>query len=151
MAEPIDIVFDGHCVFCTRALHMLRRLDVAHVMRQYDSHDTEVIRTRFPMLAGADFENAMFTVVRGRVYRRYFQSERWGGYARSSAWVDAVQNPYVGPWLLAVWVASALCLVFGEFVVLAAGVNLLLCHYLFIRMRWRGVLRGMGAPGFIAF
>ena len=83
--------------------------------------------------------------------RRYFQSERWGGYARSSAWVDAVQNPYVGPWLLAVWVASALCLVFGEFVVLAAGVNLLLCHYVFIRMRWRGVLRGMGAPGFIAF
>jgi len=72
MAEPIDIVFDGHCVFCTRALHMLRRLDVAHVMRQYDSHDTEVIRTRFPMLAGADFENAMFTVVRGRVYCGYF-------------------------------------------------------------------------------
>ena len=33
--------------------------------------------------------------------RRYFQSERWGGYAQSSAWVDAVQNPYVGPWLLA--------------------------------------------------
>ena len=83
--------------------------------------------------------------------RRYFQSERWGGYAQSSPWVDAVQNPYVGPWLLAAWVASALCLVFGTLVVVAAGVNLLLCHYFFIRMRWRGVLRGMGAPGFIAF
>ena len=83
--------------------------------------------------------------------RRYFQSERWGGYAASSTWVDAVQNPYVGPPLLALWFASALCLVFGWFVLVAAGVNLLLCHYFFIRMRWRGVLRGMGAPGFIAF
>jgi hypothetical protein len=83
--------------------------------------------------------------------RRYFQSERWGGYAQSSAWVDAVQNPYVGPWLFALWIASALCLVSGVFVVVGAGINLLLCHYLFIRMRWRGVLRGMGAPGFITF
>lgn len=83
--------------------------------------------------------------------RRYFQSERWGGYAQSSAWVDAVQNPYVGPFLFAVWFGSALGLLFGQFAVVAAGVNLLLCHYLFIRMRWRGVLRGMGAPGFIAF
>ncbi len=83
--------------------------------------------------------------------RRYFQSERWGGYAQSSAWVDAVQNPYAGPALLAIWFASAICLVFGWFVVIAAGVNLLLCHYLFVRMRWRGVLRGMGAPGFITF
>ena len=83
--------------------------------------------------------------------RRYFRSERWGGFAQSSAWVDAVQNPYVAPWLLALWIASALGLVFDTFVVAAAGINLLLCHYFFIRMRWRGVLRGMGAPGFIAF
>ena len=82
---------------------------------------------------------------------RYFRSERWGGYAQSSPWVDAVQNPYVAPWLLAAWVAAALGLIFGRFVVAAAGVNLLLCHYFFIRMRWRGVLRGMGAPGFITF
>jgi hypothetical protein len=82
---------------------------------------------------------------------RYFRSERWGGYAQSSPWVDAVQNPYVAPWLLAAWVSAALGLIFGRFVVAAAGVNLLLCHYFFIRMRWRGVLRGMGAPGFITF
>ena len=48
-------------------------------------------------------------------------------------------------------VASALGLVVGHGRVAAAGVNLLLCYYFFIRMRWRGVLRGMGAPGFIAF
>lgn len=83
--------------------------------------------------------------------RRYFRSERWGGYAQSSPWVDAIQNPYIAPWLLAAWIASALALIAGQFVVVAAGLNLLLCHYFFIRMRWRGVLRGMGAPGFITF
>lgn len=83
--------------------------------------------------------------------RRYFQSERWGGYAQSSRWIDAVQNPWVGAPLLVLWMGAALCLIAGRLVVPAAALNLLLCHYLFIRMRWRGVLRGMGAPGFIAF
>ncbi len=32
--------------------------------------------------------------------RRFFLSERWGGYARSSRDVDAVQNPVVVPLLL---------------------------------------------------
>ena len=30
-------------------------------------------------------------------------------------------------------------------------VNLLLCRYCFIAMRWKGVRRGMGAPGFITY
>ena len=34
---------------------------------------------------------------------------------------------------------------------LAAFINVLFCRYFFIQMRWRGVLRGMGAPGFIAY
>ena len=33
----------------------------------------------------------------------------------------------------------------------AALVNLVLCRYFFIHMRWKGVLRGMGAPGFMAY
>ena len=83
--------------------------------------------------------------------RRYFLSERWGGYAKSSGWVDWLHNPVAMPIVLAVWMASAACLVAGIGVVWAAGVNLALCHYFFIQMRWRGVLRGMGAPGFIAY
>ncbi len=83
--------------------------------------------------------------------RRYFQSERWGGYAQSSLWVDGLQNPYAGPIVFAIWIASAVCLLFGVFVVPAAAVNVALCHYAFVGMRWRGVLRGMGAPGFITF
>lgn len=83
--------------------------------------------------------------------RRYFLSERWGGYAQSSRWTDAVQNPVISSLLLVVWIGTAIALIGGWWIVPAAAVNLLLCHYFFIRMRWRAVLRGMGAPGFIAY
>lgn len=83
--------------------------------------------------------------------RRFFVSERWGGYAQSSPAVDALQNPYALPFLMAAWVASGVLLVVGRFTVAAALVNLLLCRYFFIHMRWKGVLRGMGAPGFMTY
>ena len=83
--------------------------------------------------------------------RRYFLSERWGGYGQRHAAVDAVQNPVVMPVLLAAWFAAAVALVTGRGVVVAALVNVILCRYFFIQMRWRGVLRGMGAPGFITY
>jgi predicted DCC family thiol-disulfide oxidoreductase YuxK len=74
--EPIAIVFDGQCAFCLRTLRMLQRLDRHGAMRLYDSHDTGRIATTFPMLAGADFENAMFAVTAdGRVCRGYFAVE----------------------------------------------------------------------------
>jgi hypothetical protein len=81
--------------------------------------------------------------------RRFFISERWGGYAQQGRGVDWVQNPAVLPVVLSLWFASALALAAGRWTVPAAFVNVLLCRYFFIQMRWRGVLRGMGAPGFI--
>jgi hypothetical protein len=83
--------------------------------------------------------------------KRYFRSERWGGYAESSAWTDAIQNPFMGPVVLVTWGAAAIGLVAGRRVLAASVVNLACCYYFFIRMRWRSVTRGMGAPGFIAF
>ena len=83
--------------------------------------------------------------------RRYFLSERWGGYGQRGLAVDSLQNPVVLPLLLVTWFAAAGALVIGWHVVLAGLVNALLCRYFFIQMRWRGVLRGMGAPGFIAY
>lgn len=83
--------------------------------------------------------------------RRFFMSERWGGYARSSPGVDAVQNPVVMPVLFALWLASAAAMTFGWAVPWSALVNVVLCRYFFIHMRWKGVLRGMGAPGFMAY
>jgi predicted DCC family thiol-disulfide oxidoreductase YuxK len=73
---PIAIVFDGQCAFCLRSLRWLQRFDRHAVMRLYDSHDTGRIAATFPMLAGADFENAMFAVTAdGRVFRGYFAVE----------------------------------------------------------------------------
>lgn len=83
--------------------------------------------------------------------RRFFVSERWGGYAESRPEVDAAQNPVVLPAMLTIWFAAAACLMLGWWTLAAASVNVLLCRYFFIHMRWKGVLRGMGAPGFYAY
>jgi hypothetical protein len=82
--------------------------------------------------------------------RRYFLSERWGGYGEPGWRVDGIQNPIVMPVVLALWMAACIALMAGRWTVMAALVNVACCHYFFIAMRWRGVLRGMGAPGFIA-
>ncbi len=85
------------------------------------------------------------------VARRFFLSERWGGYAKSTSDVDAIQNPWVMPVVLAVWMGAAVAIVGGWAAPWPALVNLVICRYFFIHMRWKGVLRGMGAPGFIAY
>jgi hypothetical protein len=81
--------------------------------------------------------------------RRFFLSERWGGYGKSSPFVDALHNPPALLLVLAAWFACAVLLVLGAFSPYPALVNLLLCRYYFLHMRWRGLLRGMGAPGFM--
>lgn len=83
--------------------------------------------------------------------RRFFMSERWGGYTQSSPGVDAVQNPLVYPLLMASWLLAAGLLVMGRGGWWPALWSLLLCRYFFVRMRWRGVARGMGAPGFMTY
>lgn len=82
--------------------------------------------------------------------RRYFLSERWGGYGEAGWRVDGIQNPVVMPLVMAMWMAAAVGLMLGMVIVPAAAINLACCYYFFTAMRWRGVLRGMGAPGFIA-
>src|SRR5687768_11379150 len=83
--------------------------------------------------------------------RRFFVSERWGGYAKSSRDVDEVQNPVVVTLLMAAWFAAVVMIILGWWSPWAALVNLALCRYFFIHMRWKGILRGMGAPGFMAY
>ena len=83
--------------------------------------------------------------------RRFLLSDRWGGYAKSAPDVDAVQNPVVMPILFALWMASAVALVGDWRAPWPALVNAVLCRYVFIHMRWKGILRGMGAPGFLAY
>ena len=83
--------------------------------------------------------------------RRFFLSERFGGYADTSVWSLALHNPVMMPVSLLLWALCATAFVADRYVVPAALVNLLLCRYFFISMRWKGILRGMGAPGFIAY
>jgi hypothetical protein len=104
-----------------------------------------LIRTAYGVLMTATLLQALPEA------RRFFVSERWGGYARSQTDVDLIQNPVVMPALFAVWMAAALALVAGWWMPWPALVNLVLCRYFFIHMRWKGVLRGMGAPGFISY
>jgi hypothetical protein len=83
--------------------------------------------------------------------RRFFMSERWGGYAKSEFATNLVQNPLSMPVILGLWMACAVLLVMGRWTVFAAGLNLLFAHYYFVRMRWRSVVRGMGAPGLMSY
>ncbi|MBA3805780.1 MAG: hypothetical protein H0X14_08740, partial [Acidobacteria bacterium] len=64
---------------------------------------------------------------------------------------DFLQNPIVSPLVAALWFLCAALIALGRWSVLASLVNLLLCRYFFVRMRWKGILRGMGAPGFMAY
>jgi hypothetical protein len=84
-------------------------------------------------------------------WRRFFVSERWGGYLESSPAIDRLHHPIAARIGLAVWLGCAALLVSGRCTVTAALANLLLCRHLFVRLRWQGVLRGMGAPGFMTY
>jgi len=82
--------------------------------------------------------------------RRYFFSERHGGYTQSGAVANVLQHPIVASLWFALWVASAVALIVGANVLVAATFNLATCYYFFNRLRWTSLSRGMGAPGFIA-
>ncbi|HKG47392.1 MAG TPA: hypothetical protein VKB02_11730 [Pyrinomonadaceae bacterium] len=84
-------------------------------------------------------------------WRRFFVSERWGGYAESSREIDFILNPAGTILIGTTWFSSVALLTLGYWTTLAAFVNLIFCYYFFVRMRWKGILRGMGAPGFMAY
>jgi hypothetical protein len=89
--------------------------------------------------------------ISGPQWNRFFLSEKWGGYARSSRIEDILQSPLAAQLIRAVWVICAIALITNMNPLLAAFTNLLICRYYFVEMRWKGVLRGMGAPGFMTY
>ncbi|HYB69904.1 MAG TPA: DUF393 domain-containing protein [Candidatus Bathyarchaeia archaeon] len=73
----IDIVYDGQCGFCVRALGLIGRVARRDAFRLHDANDRAAIATRFPMLDGADTDEAMFAVTgRGEVFRGFFAFRR---------------------------------------------------------------------------
>jgi len=83
--------------------------------------------------------------------RRFFVSERFHGYVRSSRAADALQNTVAYPLIMAIWFLCAALIAIGRWSVWAALINLFICHHFFVRMRWSSLVRGMGAPGFMTY
>jgi predicted DCC family thiol-disulfide oxidoreductase YuxK len=73
----IDILYDGQSGFCVGALDRVRRLARRSVFRFHDANDGVAVLARFPVLAGADTDLAMFAVTeRGEVFRGFFAFRR---------------------------------------------------------------------------
>ena len=78
----LDVIYDGQCGFCVRAIGVCRTLDVRGALRFHDATAREQVHTVFPELAHADFDNAMFAVAPDRsVTRGFFAFRRllWEG------------------------------------------------------------------------
>jgi predicted DCC family thiol-disulfide oxidoreductase YuxK len=73
----LDVIYDGRCGFCVRALNVCRALDVRSALRYHDGTARQQVRQVFPELVDADFENAMFVVAPDRrVSRGFFAFRR---------------------------------------------------------------------------
>jgi hypothetical protein len=79
--------------------------------------------------------------------RRFFVSERHGGYMESSPLRDRLLTPLTARILMVVWLGAALGMIAGRAVLVAVLVNVILARYFFVQTRWTSILRGMGAPG----
>lgn len=78
----------------------------------------------------------------------FFGGKSSGGYVESDA---ALYSPLAINALIGIWAMSLVFLLLGQWLVLASTVNLVLCYHFFIQLRWRSLLRGMGAPGFMSW
>lgn len=85
------------------------------------------------------------------LHGRFFLSERWKGYSQSSFFTDAIQNPLTSKVVMVLWFACAVGLTIGWHTVACALINLIFSYYFFIAQRWKGIARGMGAPGFVTY
>ena len=83
--------------------------------------------------------------------RRFFTTETYDGYLDASPLRDRVLHPAGTPLLLLVWWASAFAILFDAYMLPATAINACLCYWFFIHTRWTGILRGMGAPGFMTW
>lgn len=68
--ETLNIIYDGQCAFCMRALRIFRRLDFKRRLRFYDWHEPETL-LEFPVLRGTDNE-AMYAIAEGESPDRGF-------------------------------------------------------------------------------
>lgn len=82
---------------------------------------------------------------------RFFATQAQAGYLDSSPWRDRLLSPAGRSLVLLSWLWSACSLVLGQYSLLAALTALCWARYFFVEMRWKGICRGMGAPGFMLY
>lgn len=106
---------------------------------------TNFIRTAYGILL------IFFLVFNLPLRKRFFISEKWDGYAQSSPVTNVTHHPALSTVLLISWFGLALMLATGYLAPWAALLNLCLCRYFFVSMRWKSLTRGLGAPGFMNY
>jgi hypothetical protein len=79
--------------------------------------------------------------------RRFYATTAFGGYMESTPRNDRLHTPATSTAVMLIWVACALSLATGVWVLGGALINFCLARYFFLSTRWRSILRGMGAPG----
>jgi hypothetical protein len=83
--------------------------------------------------------------------KRFFGTERWGGYADNGKFLNLLFSPSGRVLLLSSWIASSCWLLLDQHTVLASLVCLVWSRFCFVGLRWRSISRGMGAPGFMLY
>ena len=83
--------------------------------------------------------------------RRFFGSEKFGGYADDEPFLNVVFSPLGRVVFLSAWLAATCWLLVDRHTVLASLVCLMCCRFCFLSLRWRSISRGMGAPGFMLY
>src|SRR5438045_6850025 len=74
--KGLDVIYDAQCRFCLRSLRLLEWLAGDRLFRLHDGNDRDV-QSKFPVLARADTNDAMYVVTpRGEVFRGFFAFRR---------------------------------------------------------------------------
>lgn len=79
----------------------------------------------------------------------YFTSEKYNGCIEEGSIRNALfKQAYYVP-LMCYWILNSLFISAGLFPFLFLSIHLILCHVFFVRLRWKSLTRGMGAPGLV--
>lgn len=75
--KGLDIIYDAQCRFCLRSLRFLQRLARKPLFRLHDGNDRDLVQSKFPLLAGAKTNDAMFAVTpHGEAFQGFFAFRR---------------------------------------------------------------------------
>jgi predicted DCC family thiol-disulfide oxidoreductase YuxK len=86
MRKTLNIIYDGRCGFCVRALSIVKALDLTGAFRFHDSHAPETL-AQFPALSAVNIEDAMYTAVDGEpLYEGFFAFRRLA-WANALTWL----------------------------------------------------------------